>query len=137
MTYWELAARTIATSSVSDKIIVEKSTVPVRTAEAIDKVLQRNCPNMDIRFDILSNPEFLAEGTAMTDLDAPDRVLIGGKIESPEGRAAVDALVGVYSHWVPKENILTANLWSAELSARGERLLGPAYFFHQRHECAL
>ena len=73
----------------------------------------------------------------MTDLDAPDRVLIGGKIESPEGRAAVDALVGVYSHWVPKENILTANLWSAELSSSRQRLLGPAYFFHQRHECAL
>ena len=116
LTYWELAARTIASCSDSDKIIVEKSTVPVRTAEAIEKVLQRNCPNKGVRFDILSNPEFLAEGTAMTDLDAPDRVLIGGKIENPEGQAAVDALVGVYSHWVPKENILTANLWSAELS---------------------
>ena len=102
LTYWELAARTIASCSDSDKIIVEKSTVPVRTAEAIEKVLQRNCPNKGVRFDILSNPEFLAEGTAMTDLDAPDRVLIGGKIENPEGQAAVDALVGVYSHWVPK-----------------------------------
>ena len=116
LTYWELAARTIASCSDSDKIIVEKSTVPVRTAEAIEKVLKRNCPHNGVRFDILSNPEFLAEGTAMADLDAPDRVLIGGKIESPEGQAAVDALVGVYSQWVPRENVLTANLWSAELS---------------------
>lgn len=116
LAYWELAARTIAACSESNKIIVEKSTVPVRTAEAIEKVLQRNCPHNGVRFDILSNPEFLAEGTAMTDLDAPDRVLIGGKIETPEGQAAVDALVGVYANWVPKQNILTANLWSAELS---------------------
>ena len=102
--------------SKTNKIIVEKSTVPVRTAEAIEKVLRRNCSDSTVRFDILSNPEFLAEGTAMTDLDKPDRVLIGGKIEGPEGQAAVDALAEVYANWVPQERILRANLWSAELS---------------------
>ena len=116
LTYWELAARTIAKCSESNKIIVEKSTVPVRTAEAIEKVLKRNCLHNRVRFDILSNPEFLAEGTAMVDLDAPDRVLIGGKIENSEGKDAVDALVSVYANWVPKKNIITSNLWSAELS---------------------
>ena len=116
LTYWESAARTIAAVSKTNKIIVEKSTVPVRTAEAIEKVLRRNCSDSTVRFDILSNPEFLAEGTAMTDLDKPDRVLIGGKIEGPEGQAAVDALAEVYANWVPQERILRANLWSAELS---------------------
>jgi len=116
LTYWESAARTIAAVSKSNKIIVEKSTVPVRTAEAIEKVLKRNCTDNTVRFDILSNPEFLAEGTAMDDLSAPDRVLIGGKIENKEGQAAVDALTEVYANWVPTERILQANLWSAELS---------------------
>ena len=102
--------------SKTNKIIVEKSTVPVRTAEAIEKVLKRNCTDTTVRFDILSNPEFLAEGTAMDDLSAPDRVLIGGKIENKEGQAAVDALTEVYANWVPTERILQANLWSAELS---------------------
>ena len=82
LTYWESAARNIAAWSTSDKIIVEKSTVPVRTAEAIEKVLLRNCPQEGVHFDILSNPEFLAEGTAIDDLTMPDRVLIGGKIEN-------------------------------------------------------
>ena len=81
LTYWESAARTIAAVSKTNKIIVEKSTVPVRTAEAIEKVLKRNCSDENVQFDILSNPEFLAEGTAMIDLAMPDRVLIGGKIE--------------------------------------------------------
>jgi len=116
LTYWESAARTIAAVSKSNKIIVEKSTVPVRTAEAIEKVLRRNCTDPTVQFDILSNPEFLAEGTAMDDLDMPDRVLIGGKIESAAGQAAVDTLRSVYANWVPEERILTANLWSAELS---------------------
>ena len=116
LSYWESAARTIAAISKSNKIIVEKSTVPVRTAEAIEKVLRRNCPLPTVRFDILSNPEFLAEGTAIMDLGNPDRVLIGGRIEGPEGQAAVDALAEVYANWVPNERILRTNLWSAELS---------------------
>ena len=113
LTYWEGAARMIASVSTTPKIVVEKSTVPVKTAEAIEKVLNRNAPN--VRFDILSNPEFLAEGTAMEDLATPDRVLIGGK-ETPEGRKAVEALAAVYERWVPTERVLRANLWSAELS---------------------
>ena len=116
LTYWESAARTIAAESKDNKIIVEKSTVPVRTAEAIEKVLKRNCSDSNVQFDILSNPEFLAEGTAIADLTKPDRVLIGGKIENEAGQAAVDALAEVYANWVPKEQIITANLWSAELS---------------------
>ena len=116
LAYWESAARTIAAVSKSDKIIVEKSTVPVRTAEAIEKVLKRNCSDPTVKFDILSNPEFLAEGTAISDLDKPDRVLIGGKVETADGQAAVDALTDVYANWIPRERILQANLWSAELS---------------------
>ncbi|KAH7421798.1 hypothetical protein KP509_13G076300 [Ceratopteris richardii] len=113
LTYWESAARMIADVSKSDKIVVEKSTVPVKTAEAIEKILTHN--NKGINFQILSNPEFLAEGTAIEDLAKPDRVLIGGR-ETPEGRKAVEALKAVYAHWVPEENIITMNLWSAEIS---------------------
>uniref|UniRef100_A0A0C9QUK9 UDP-glucose 6-dehydrogenase n=1 Tax=Wollemia nobilis TaxID=56998 RepID=A0A0C9QUK9_9CONI len=113
LTYWESAARMIADVSKSDKIVVEKSTVPVKTAEAIEKILTHN--NKGIHFQILSNPEFLAEGTAIEDLMRPDRVLIGGR-ETAEGRKAVSALVAVYAHWVPEDRILTTNLWSAELS---------------------
>ena len=90
--------------------------MPVRTAEAIEKVLKRNCSDAAVQFNILSNPEFLAEGTAMTDLANPDRVLIGGKIEGQAGQDAVDALAEVYANWVPQDRILRANLWSAELS---------------------
>ena len=115
LTYWEGAARMIAAVSKTSKIVVEKSTVPVKTAEAIEKVLTRNVARPGVRFDILSNPEFLAEGTAMADLDAPDRVLIGGK-DDEHGRAAVEKLAAVYEHWVPRERVLRANLWSAELS---------------------
>lgn len=115
LTYWEGAARTIAAASTSSKIIVEKSTVPVKTAEAIEKVLRRNCSDSSVNFEILSNPEFLAEGTAIRDLRNPDRVLIGGK-ETESGRAAVATLASVYEHWVPKDRILCTNLWSAELS---------------------
>lgn len=111
--YIELAARQIARVSTSDKIIVEKSTLPVRTAEALKSILD-NTGN-GAKFQVLSNPEFLAEGTAVQDLHAPDRVLIGGE-ETPEGQAAMQALVDVYAHWVPKENILTTNVWSSELS---------------------
>ncbi|KAL4438965.1 hypothetical protein ABPG77_006902 [Micractinium sp. CCAP 211/92] len=115
LTYWEGAARVIASVSTSSKIIVEKSTVPVKTADAIEKVLRRNCTNPDVHFEILSNPEFLAEGTAIEDLTAPDRVLIGGK-DTESGRAAIETLASVYAHWVPQERILRANLWSAELA---------------------
>jgi len=109
----ELCARKIAEVSISDKIVVEKSTVPVRTAETIRKVL--SCNEKNLNFQVLSNPEFLAEGTAITDLLNPSRVLIGG-VQSPGGLAAVEKLVSVYAQWVPRENILTTNLWSSELS---------------------
>lgn len=115
LTYWEGAARMIASVAKSSKIVVEKSTVPVKTAEAIEKVLRRNCSNPKVKFEILSNPEFLAEGTAIRDLSEPDRVLIGGK-ETASGQEAVKVLKSVYEHWVPSKRILTANLWSAELS---------------------
>jgi UDPglucose 6-dehydrogenase len=111
--YIELCARQIASVSTSDKIIVEKSTLPVRTAEALRSILD-NTGN-GVNFDILSNPEFLAEGTAVSDLLNPDRVLIGGE-DSVRGRAAQQALVNIYANWVPKEQILTTNVWSSELS---------------------
>ncbi len=109
----ELCARQIAQIATTDKIVVEKSTLPVRTAEAIKSILH-NTSN-GIKFQILSNPEFLAEGTAIKDLHAPDRVLIGGD-QTEEGIEAIQALVDIYGAWVDKENILTTNLWSSELS---------------------
>ena len=109
----ELCARTIAEVAESDKIVVEKSTVPVRTAQAITRVLDSN--DKGLHFQVLSNPEFLAEGTAVRDLMKPDRVLIGGK-QSEAGLKAAEMLVSVYEHWVPREQILTTNLWSSELS---------------------
>ena len=109
----ELCARQIAAVAKTDKIVVEKSTLPVRTAEAIKNIL--NNTGNGVQFQILSNPEFLAEGTAVTDLLNPDRVLIGGD-STPEGQEAVNALVDIYANWVPKEAILTTNLWSSELS---------------------
>lgn len=111
--YIELCARQIARVSKTDKIVVEKSTLPVRTAEAIKNILD-NTGN-GVQFQILSNPEFLAEGTAVEDLLSPDRVLIGGDT-TPEGQKAIQALVDVYANWVPKERILTTNVWSSELS---------------------
>jgi UDPglucose 6-dehydrogenase len=111
--YWEKTARTILQNAQGHTIVVEKSTLPVRTAEAMERILKSG--NAGARFDILSNPEFLAEGTAITDLELPDRVLIGGA-ETPEGRSAIQALVDVYAHWVPQDRILTTNVWSAELS---------------------
>merc|ERR1712014_188147 len=95
------------------KIIIEKSTVPVKTAEALQRVVSANQGSQ--KFWILSNPEFLAEGTAMKDLSAPDRVLIGGHT-SADGVAAAGVLADIYAHWVPRERILTTNLWSSELS---------------------
>lgn len=115
LTYWESAARVIARAAKTNKIIVEKSTVPVKTAEAIEKVILRNTLDSSLKFEILSNPEFLAEGTAIEDLKMPDRVLIGAK-ETPEGRAAAAKLSSVYEHWIPKDRILITNLWSSELS---------------------
>ena len=111
--YVEACAKQIAEVSKTNKIVVEKSTVPVRTSEKIKEILMSNKNNID--FQILSNPEFLAEGTAMRDLEIPDRVLIGGD-NSVDGQKAIDSLVEIYSSWVPKENILTTNLWSSELS---------------------
>lgn len=111
--YIELCARQIAKVAKDDKIVVEKSTLPVRTAEAIKSILE-NTGN-GVNFQILSNPEFLAEGTAIEDLRNPDRVLIGGD-STPEGQAALNALVDIYAHWIPRERILTTNVWSSELS---------------------
>ena len=112
--YIELCARKIARVSKTDKIVVEKSTLPVRTAEALKNILD-NTGN-GVNYQILSNPEFLAEGTAVDDLMNPDRVLIGGDIDTTEGKEAVEALVDVYAHWVPRERLLTTNVWSSELS---------------------
>ncbi|CAG8720011.1 13309_t:CDS:2, partial [Racocetra fulgida] len=114
LAYIESATRQIAEVARSSKIVVEKSTVPCRTAESMRTILEANSHD-DIRFDILSNPEFLAEGTAINDLLHPDRVLIGG-LQTPEGYKAQQALVEVYEHWVPRDKIITTNLWSSELS---------------------
>ena len=111
--YIESVARTIAEVATTPKIIVEKSTIPVKTAETIQQILAANAHG--VKFQVLSNPEFLAEGTAVVDLFNPDRVLIGGE-RTPEGEAAMATLVGVYARWVPRERILTTNLWSSELS---------------------
>ena len=112
--YVELCARDIAAHSDRSKIVVEKSTIPVRTAESLKAVLSANSSD-SISFQVLSNPEFLAEGTAMEDLDDPDRVLIGGE-ETPEGKTAMETLVGVYATWISRDKIIQTNLWSSELS---------------------
>lgn len=111
--YIEAVARTIAEVADTPKVIVEKSTIPVKTAEAIQIILGAN--DKGVKHQVLSNPEFLAEGTAVADLTFPDRILIGGET-TPEGQAAVEKLVSVYANWVPRERILTTNLWSSELS---------------------
>jgi len=111
--YIELCARQIAKVATSDKIIVEKSTLPVKTAQAIKSILDHT--GNGVKFQILSNPEFLAEGTAMTDLANPDRVLIGGD-QTEDGLKATQSLVDVYASWVPLAQILTTNIWSSELS---------------------
>eukprot|EP00538_Stauroneis_constricta_P002415 CAMPEP_0119572716 /NCGR_PEP_ID=MMETSP1352-20130426/44756_1 /TAXON_ID=265584 /ORGANISM="Stauroneis constricta, Strain CCMP1120" /LENGTH=478 /DNA_ID=CAMNT_0007622403 /DNA_START=820 /DNA_END=2256 /DNA_ORIENTATION=- len=109
----ELCARHIAKVATSDKIVVEKSTVPVKTALAVERILRSN--EKGIKFQVLSNPEFLAEGTAIDDLFKPDRVLIGGQ-QTEDGLKAAATLVDVYANWVPRDQILTTNLWSSELS---------------------
>jgi UDPglucose 6-dehydrogenase len=111
--YWEKTARDIMQAANSDKIIVEKSTLPVRTAEALERILHSN--DKGIHFDIISNPEFLAEGTAVKDLENPDRVLIGSR-ETESGIQARDAVVEIYANWVPPDRIITSNIWSSELS---------------------
>ena len=111
--YIESCARDIAKYANSDKIIVEKSTVPIKTAEKIKKILVSQ--NSNYKFEILSNPEFLAEGTAIEDMSNPDRVLIGGD-PTPSGKKAVVSLFKIYSQWVPANKILTTNVWSSELS---------------------
>ncbi|ORY95047.1 UDP-glucose/GDP-mannose dehydrogenase family, NAD binding domain-domain-containing protein [Syncephalastrum racemosum] len=114
LAYVESATRRIAEVAKSPKIVVEKSTVPCRTAQSMRTILEANSTD-EVQFDILSNPEFLAEGTAIKDLLNPDRVLIGA-LQTAEGIRAQNALVDVYTHWVPRENVITTNLWSSELS---------------------
>jgi UDPglucose 6-dehydrogenase len=109
----ELCARQIAEIATSDKIIVEKSTLPVRTAETLQTILDSN--GNGVHFEVLSNPEFLAEGTAIDDLLNADRVLIGGQ-QTPSGQAAIQSLVSIYAHWLSPKQILTTNVWSSELS---------------------
>ena len=109
----EACAKNIARVSKTDKIVIEKSTLPVRTAEKIKEILDSE--GSGVHFEILSNPEFLAEGTAIEDLFKSDRVLIGGD-PSETGQKAVQALVDIYANWIPKEKILTTNVWSSELS---------------------
>jgi UDPglucose 6-dehydrogenase len=111
--YVESATRRIAQVATCSKIVVEKSTVPCRTAQSMRTILEANSTK-EIHFDILSNPEFLAEGTAIDDLLSPDRVLIGA-LQTSEGIKAQQALAGVYQHWVPKDRVLTTNLRSSEV----------------------
>ena len=109
----ESCAKDIAKYAISNTIVVEKSTVPIKTAEKIKEILDSHSGS--VHFDILSNPEFLAEGTAIADMNTPDRVLIGGE-DTPTGQAAVAALVNLYASWVPRDSILTTNVWSSELA---------------------
>ena len=111
--YWEKTARQILKSAKSSKIIIEKSTLPVKTAQAMERILTHN--HQKIHFDVLSNPEFLAEGTAIRDLENPDRVLIGSH-QTPDGIKARDELVEIYANWIPPKNIITSDIWSSELS---------------------
>ena len=105
----ESCARDIALYAKGNTIVVEKSTIPVKTADIINEILN-SFPN-DKEFQILSNPEFLSEGTAIKDLLNPNRVLIGGN-----NKNAVDALAGIYKNWIKEENIIKTNVWSSELS---------------------
>jgi UDPglucose 6-dehydrogenase len=111
--YWEKTARQILSSSKDSKVVVEKSTLPVRTASAMERILNEN--SKGIHFEVVSNPEFLAEGSAIKDLEKPDRVLIGSR-ETPEGIKARKEVVEIYLNWVPREKIIESNVWSSELS---------------------
>jgi UDPglucose 6-dehydrogenase len=128
--YWEKTARQILQNSTSPKIVIEKSTLPVRTAQAMERIL--NTSRNGVRFDVLSNPEFLAEGTAVNDLKDPDRVLIGSR-ETKDGLKARDTLVEIFANWVPREKIITSNIWSSELSNGIQCFSGPARLLNQRH----
>ena len=109
----EQTARRIKKNSTSPKIIVEKSTLPVRAAETMASILHSG--DNSVRFEILSNPEFMAEGTAIRDMEEPDRILIGSH-DTVSGNAARDELLKIYLKWVPRDKIITTNLWSSELS---------------------
>jgi len=111
--YWEKTARQILENSQSSKIVIEKSTLPVKTALAMERILSSG--KDDVTFDVLSNPEFMAEGTAIDDLENPDRVLIGSR-ETKSGLIAREQLASIYARWVKPQNIITSNIWSAELS---------------------
>jgi UDPglucose 6-dehydrogenase len=113
LTHVELCARRIASVARTDKIVVEKSTLPVRTAASLKRVLHANARGL--QFEVLSNPEFLAEGTAMSDLEHPDRVLVGGD-DTESGQRAIEQVVNIYARWVPRDRIITTNVWSSELS---------------------
>jgi len=110
--YWEKTARQILQYSDSSKIVIERSTLPVKTAQAMENIL-RNAPS--VTFEVLSNPEFLAEGSAVKDLEHPERVLIGSR-ETESGLKAREALVEIYANWIPRGKIITSNIWSSELS---------------------
>ncbi|OIP88871.1 MAG: UDP-glucose 6-dehydrogenase [Syntrophaceae bacterium CG2_30_49_12] len=110
--YWEKTARQILQYSQSPKIVIEKGTLPVKTALAMERILSNN---KTVHFDVLSNPEFLSEGTALRDLENPDRVLIGYR-DTESGIMARDTIVEIYAHWVPQERIITSSIWSSELS---------------------
>jgi len=111
--YWENIARQLRQWSKKPKIVVEKSTVPVKTAEAMERILSFN--DGGEQFEVLSNPEFLAEGTAVSDLECPDRVLIGSR-DTDSGRRAREELVEIYANWVSRDRILTSNIWSSEMA---------------------
>ena len=111
--YWEKCARDIRSAAESDKIIVEKSTLPVKTAIAMERILNEN--EKGLKFEVVSNPEFLAEGTAVKDLENPDRVLIGSK-ETDSGLKARNEIVEIFANWIPRDRLITSNLMSAELS---------------------
>jgi len=111
--YIESTARSIIAASNSNKIVVEKSTLPVKTASALEKILNNN--DKGLKFEVLSNPEFLAEGSAIRDLEFPDRVLVGSR-QTESGLKARTQLTDIYSNWVPREKIIESNVWSSELS---------------------
>ena len=111
--HWEKTARRILEFSETSKIVIEKSTLPVKTALAMERIL--NCRQNGVCFDVLSNPEFLAEGTAIRDLERPDRILIGSR-NTERGLKARQTLADIYASWVPPERIITSGIWSSELS---------------------
>ncbi|KAI8586037.1 UDP-glucose/GDP-mannose dehydrogenase family, NAD binding domain-containing protein [Geranomyces variabilis] len=114
LTFFETAVRRIAKVATSSKIIVEKSTVPCKTGEIIAEIFAAN-ERPGVSFQVVSNPEFLAEGTAIHDLLQPDRILIGN-MPSKEGLKAQEVLTSLYANWIPRDKIIPMNLWSSELT---------------------